>query len=294
MMSLLITGANGQLGLAIQKECKNRGIPCIPTDLRSSQRLDITDRDAVRSWFQRDFIDLVINCAAYTDVDMAETDPERAFMVNGMGPKHLAMAANELSIPLVHFSTDYVFDGNKGSPYQVGDMPNPISVYGESKRLGEEMVLNHIQQLFLIRLSWLFGRGGEHFLNRVLGWSKERDVLRIVEDQVSSPSYCEDVAQAVMDLLQHKVYGVYHMANFGSCSRFTWAEHILSAIGWKGTLVPAKRQEFESPAIRPSFCALDCSSSERVLGYRLPSWKDAVDRYLEKDRESECMGYSGG
>ncbi len=296
MMRVLITGANGQLGLAIQKACRIRGIAFIPTDLcppqgvttntgRKTETLDITDPDAVRSGFQRHSIDLVINCAAYTDVDKAETDSERAFLVNGMGPKTLAMAANEQGIPLVHFSTDYVFDGNKDSPYQIGDRPNPISVYGKSKRFGEEMVLNHTQQLVLIRLSWLFGPSGNHFIRKVLGWSKEKDVLRIVDDQTSSPSYGQDVAMAVVDLLQHKVYGVYHMANFGSCSRYAWAKYVLESVGWKGTLVPANSQEFPHLARRPAFSVLDCSCTERVLGYRFSSWEDAVDRYLEKESE---------
>jgi len=296
-MKILICGANGQLGRAIQNECAIRGINVIPTDYPLGDNrtlhpfpsglgnLDITKFPELKSFFLENPCDAIINCAAYNDVDEAERESEAAFLVNGFGAKNLAIMANQIQIPLVHFSTDYVFDGKKSSPYHVWDKPNPLSKYGESKLYGEELVARYTNRYFLVRLSWVFGDGRTNFVKKVLEWSKDKEELKIVEDQVSSPSYTVDLASAILDLTATGEYGTYHLSNTGYCSRYEWSAHILKQTGWKGRLIPVKSAEFPTAAKRPFYSALSDYETKRVLGYGLPDWKDATQRFLKQYRE---------
>ncbi len=278
-MVILITGAHGQLGQDIQKECENRGIPCIAAN---SHILDITDTQAVRIFVKNHAPDTIINCAAYTAVDDAETEWRRAYLVNGIGVRNLALAARDAGAVLVHYSTDYVFDGRSTLPYTIADAPNPLSQYGKSKLLGEQEVLTHSDRFFLIRTSWVFGRGNVNFPRKVLEWSKDRDALSIVNDQVSSPTYTRDLARATIDLCETGYFGLYHITNKGSCSRYEWTRFILETIDWKGSLSPAQSSDFPTPASRPPFSVLDNFGSPEVLGYDLPSWETATENFLKE------------
>jgi len=319
-MRILIAGANGQLGQDLQKECDRRGIDYVATDYLAGgalhvacgseslddkpratshehgtdssnlpncksakplTHLDITDLKSVRDTVLRTNPDAIVNCAAYNAVDMAEEDWKNAFFVNAIGPKNLAIAASERGIPLMHFSTDYVFDGKKGSPYFVWDEPKPLSKYGQSKLYGEQLVSLFSNRCFVVRLSWVFGAGNSNFVKKILEWSKGKDELKVVDDQISSPAYTVDLSRAVVDLLETEAYGIYHMTNTGYCSRYEWAKYILELSGWKGKVIPVKSTEFKTAAQRPEFSAMDTFPLRETIGYELPDWKDATERFLK-------------
>jgi dTDP-4-dehydrorhamnose reductase len=278
-MKILVTGSQGQLGQDIVNQCKIRNIEYEATN---SKTLDITDQKSVYETVKKYNPDIIFNCAAYNAVDLAEEQWRKAFSVNGLGVKHLALAANEYGSVLVHYSTDYVFDGQNNRPYTVVDAPHPISRYGESKLYGENVVRDLCHRYFLIRVSWLFGKGNANFVSKVLDWSRERTEIRIVDDQISSPTYTVDLAKATLDLVSTRSFGLYHITNTGACSRYEWARYILEKAGWTGRLLRAKSSEFKTPAHRPAYSVLDNFGTLETLGYPLPTWQDATSRYLRE------------
>lgn len=278
-MRILITGAEGQLGGEFARLCAAGGHDAAAFGRAS---LDISDFGAVFGKVAEIGPDVVINCAAFNDVDGAETRWEDAFMVNGIGVKHLALAARKHGAVLVHFSSDYVFGGDARRPYTIADLPDPVNMYGQSKLLGEEMLAGHGSRYFLVRTSWVFGRGRHSFPLKVLEWASRGSVIKVVDDQVSSPTYATDLALAVMKLLDTKNFGTYHVTNSGSCSRYEWARHILGTINWQGEIVPAKSGEFATPAVRPAYSVLDNFPLARTIGGLLPTWQDATERFLKE------------
>ncbi|MCD6319806.1 MAG: dTDP-4-dehydrorhamnose reductase [Candidatus Desulfofervidaceae bacterium] len=279
-MEILITGANGQLAQDIWRLAEAKGWI---VKAFVHQQLDITNYTQVKEAITFLKPDVVINCAAYNAVDEAETNWRQAFLVNGIGPRHLATICENLTIPLVHFSTDFVFDGQKNTPYTIADTPSPLSKYGLSKFLGEQEIVRLTHHYYLIRVSWVFGLKGKvgvNFIKKIISWAKDKKRLRIVTDQTSSPSYTEDIAKAVLDLIQTGQYGLYHLTNTGYCSRYEWARFILKTIKWSGELLPAKSKDFPTPAQRPVFSALDSFPLKHILGYELPSWQEATERFL--------------
>lgn len=280
-MKVLITGANGQLGQGIYTLCQKNHINCIAA---GSKELDISRESEVQPFVKNNPVDCIVNCAAYNAVDLAETEWKKAYLVNGLGVRNLALAANAVGAVLVHFSTDYVFDGIASVPYTIADSPRPISRYGQSKLLGEMMTRDIADTFLLIRTSWVFGKGNENFPKKILGWSKNKTELKVVDDQVASPTYTADLAKATLDLILKHARGMYHITNSGSCSRYEWAEFILAKTGWKGNLVRGSSDEFISAAQRPAYSVLDNFGTPEILGYSLPDWKDATERFL-KDLE---------
>lgn len=274
-MNVLITGANGQLGQEFQKLFTNEHISFIPTDYKE---LDITDIDAIRKIIKENKFTHIINCAAYNAVDKAEEDWRTAYSVNGLAVRNLAIAANEISAEIVHYSTDYVFDGKKDTPYTIYDDPNPINKYGESKFLGEKNIAL-ANKYYLLRVSWVFGTGNINFAKKVIGWSKKTDHIRISDDEISSPTYAVDLVKATLEILKKKVYGLYHVSNT-SCSRYDWGKYILEKINWKGKLERAKALEFNLPAKRPGYSVLDNYGLNETIGYEMPTWQNATDRFL--------------
>lgn len=280
-MKILITGANGQLGKDFQKYLKEDNIEYIPTD---TPDLDITRLKQLRQFTEENKnITHIINCAAYNAVDKAEEEWKKAFCINGLGVRNLALISNEINAELIHYSTDYVFSGDKGSKYTIYDTPNPINKYGESKALGEKELLL-AKKRYLIRVSWVFGTGNTNFAKKVINWSKNKDELRIVDDEISSPTYTKDLVKATMNLINLKAYGTYHITN-SSCSRYEWAEYILKKLNWKGKLHKAKKEEFDLPAKRPDYAVLDNFGYKEMTGQQMPEWKDATGRFLEELRE---------
>ncbi len=279
LMNILITGVHGQLGRDVYDLCRRNGHDVIA--LRHED-LDITRYDEVIDEIKAIKPDFIINCAAYNAVDLAEREWEKAYFVNGIGPKNLSLAANEVNAVLVHYSTDYVFNGKSFRPYTIVDHPDPINRYGESKLLGEQMVCRHATHYYLVRVSWVFGLGNINFVKKVLEWSDKSDTITIVTDQTASPTYTHDLAKATLDLMQTDQYGLYHCTNTGHCSRFEFAAYILEQVGWTGNLNPGKSSDFQTPANRPGFSVLDNFGLKEVVGYNLPSWQDATKRFLHE------------
>ncbi len=279
-MKVLITGANGQLGQEFQKKFNQLKITYIPTDY---QELDITNIEQIRNLVQKEKdITHIINCAAYNNVDKAEEEWEKAYTINGLGVRNLAIVSNEINAELIHYSTDYVFAGTK-KEYTIYDEPDPINKYGESKALGEKEI-RQAHKYYLIRVSWLFGIGNENFPKKVIKWSQNNNELKIVTDEKSAPTYTVDLVEATLELLKHKVYGLYHITNT-PCTRYEWAEYILKLIGWNGTLKQAKRSDFNLPATRPETSVLNNFGYNQVTGKQMPDWKNATKRFLKE------MGY---
>ena len=284
-MKYLITGAYGQLGYAFRSILSEKGEVIF---LFGKEELDITDLRSIRETVEKIKPNYIINCAAYNAVDKAEEDWETAYLVNGIGPRNLAITCQEKDIPLVHYSTDYVFDGKKGSPYTIADEPNPINQYGKSKLLGERFVQSLCNRYLLIRTSWVFGPGGKknsNFVDKVLSWAEKSDHLKIVDDEISSPTYTFDLAKATLEILAQRAWGLYHITNKESCSRYEWAKVILETMGWEGTLVPAKSDDFQTNTVRPKLSFLNSSHliSPKI---NIERWEIATSRFLKSWRES--------
>lgn len=270
-MRLLITGADGQLATDLRGVLQGEVYPARRHDL------DITDRDEVFRRLEQIRPAWVINAAAYNDVDGAETDAEHAFAVNGRGPGNLAEAAAVSGASIVHISTDYVFDGEKGSAYTEDDAPNPINAYGRSKREGEMRVLASGASACVIRTAWLYGRHGTNFVKTVLAASKAGKPLRMVTDQVGSPTWTVDLANAIVALMNSPARGLFHVTNAGACSRYEQAKAIL---GTTANLVPITSKESHRPTRRPTNSSLTSTRWSAAGFTPLPAWQDALARFL--------------
>ena len=282
-MKILLTGSNGQLGHDFKKIFNKKNIKYIATDYKE---LDITsDKDLNKFFQENEEITHVINCAAYNDVDKAENDP-KTWLLNAEAPKNLALIANKIGAIFVTYSSDFVFDGLEKEPYTEKDILNPISEYSKSKVQGEKMVLESCKRSFVIRTSWLFGIGGNNFNKQVINWSKSRNELNIVDDQVSVPTYSMDLAEFSWKLIQTEKFGLYHITNDGIASKYDQAKYVLGKIGWKGTLGRAKTAAFNLPAKRPAYSKLDSSKVEKLLGEKIPTWQSGIDRFLEEMKEN--------
>lgn len=278
-MKFLVTGADGQLGGEFARELEKRKLDYLAL---GREDLDITDFKRVQKIVASFKPDYLINCAAYNDVDKAEEDWQTAFLINGMGPKNLAVTSLRENYTLIHYSTDYVFDGKKNSPYTIADTPAPINNYGRSKLLGENCVRDFAGKYFLIRLSAVFGSNPKaSFPLKLISLAKEKKELKIVDDQIFSPTFVGDVVKATLDLIETGQYGLYHMTNSGYCSRYEWAKYILEKIGWQGKLLRAKSEDFSSPALRPRFSVLDNFPLKNIIGYELSHWKEATEKFVE-------------
>ena len=282
-MKILLTGSNGQLGHDFKKIFNKKNIEYIATD---HKELDITNDEDLNRFFQEnEGITHVINCAAYNNVDKAETD-KKVWLLNAEAPKKLAEFSKKIGAIFVTYTTDFVFDGEKNSPYVEGDKTNGISEYGKSKAQGEKDVLEAYDKSFVIRTSWVFGIANNNFNKQVINWSKSRNELNIVDDQVSVPTYSMDLAEFSWKLIQTEKFGLYHITNDGIASKYDQAKYVLEKIGWKGTLGKAKTADFNLPAKRPAYSKLDSSKVEKLLGEKIPTWQSGIDRFLEEMKEN--------
>ncbi len=282
-MKILLTGSNGQLGHDFKKIFDRKNIEYIATD---HKELDITNDEDLNRFFQEnEGITHVINCAAYNDVDKAETD-KKVWLLNAEAPKKLAEFSKKIGAIFVTYTTDFVFDGKKNSPYMEDDKTNGVSEYGKSKAQGEKDVLEAYDRSFVIRTSWVFGIANNNFNKQVINWSKSRNELNIVDDQVSVPTYSMDLAEFSWKLIQTEKFGLYHITNDGIASKYDQAKYVLEKIGWKGTLGRAKTADFNLPAKRPAYSKLDSSKVEKLLGEKIPTWQSGIDRFLEEMKEN--------
>jgi dTDP-4-dehydrorhamnose reductase len=280
-VKILIAGASGQLAQEFQ-----RVLPVLGHDVNapSEESLDISNSAVVKDVLETHRADVVLNCAAYNNVDKAEKeDYDTAYRVNALGPKNLALACRESGALLVHYSTDYVFDGRKEDFYTEDDMPSPINCYGETKRAGELFVINEAKQYLLFRLSWVFGDGKQNFLYKLAEWARENPVLKIVSDQVSVPTYTEDIVRVTMLAIEKQLIGLYNLTNGGYASRYEVARYFLKKIGANNIVLPVTTDLFPAPAKRPYFSAMSNAKITSELKYEIPDWENAVDRYLKKN-----------
>jgi dTDP-4-dehydrorhamnose reductase len=280
----LVTGAGGQLGSALVARLAERGLPATGFD----RRLDVTDAAAVRSALEALRPAVVLNAAAYTDVDGCERDPARAKAVNAEAPAGLAAVCGELGARLVHVSTDYVFDGRGSLPLPEEAPVGPLSEYGRSKLGGERAVLQASPAFLVARTSWVFGRGRNFIRSVCARAAAVRDdpakgPLRVVEDQVGSPTWAEDLARGLLALVERGARGLYHLANRGAASRYELARFALDAAGFPDLEIQSVRTvDFPLPAQRPLYTVLDCGRAAQ-RGVRLPPWTEAVRGYLEAE-----------
>ncbi|MBI5093667.1 MAG: dTDP-4-dehydrorhamnose reductase [Candidatus Hydrogenedentes bacterium] len=281
-MRTLILGSKGQLGRELLRVFAVDG-PAQGVDL---PELDISNAVAVARLLDGAAPDLIINAAAYTNVEAAEEDREAAFRANEDGARHVAEAASIRKVPVVYYSTDYVFGGSKTTPYEPQDAISPIGVYAKSKAAGEKATVGANPRHFIIRTAWLYGPGGNNFVEKILRAAGTRPELRVVSDEVGSPTHTEDLAQATRALCKTVAFGVYHAVNEGSCSRFEFAQAILSLAGVKTPVKPCMSSEFPTKAERPLYSVLSNAKLERVCGHRMRPWKAALERYLQRRENS--------
>lgn len=277
-MIIAVTGARGMLGTDIAAEMDNRGHEVLPL---GKNEMDVTDLTKIKKIFRRERPDVIINCAAYTDVEGSEDNPQLAVSVNGLGPRNLALVCSEYDIDLIHISTDYVFDGRKEGAYSIFDSTAPLNVYGFSKMLGERYVAALLHRYYLIRTSWLFGLSGDNFVEKTLRLSKERSELHMVEDQLGSPTYTADLARLVGDLIKTRCFGIYHATNRGTTSWCDFAREIVAQTGLDVNIRPLKTADFNNRAARPLNSLLDPFPLQETVGYLLPPWEEGLARYLD-------------
>jgi dTDP-4-dehydrorhamnose reductase len=244
------------------------------------KEMDITQPDAVRKTIRAFQPVLILHCAAFTRVDDCEDDPARAFAVNGAGAGHVAQAASEIGAKMVHFSTDYIFDGTQATPYDEEAAVHPLSVYGESKLEGERQVRKYQPDALIVRTQWLYGKGGAHFVGTILKLAARPTPLRVVDDQTGSPTWTEDLSEATLALIEQGATGTFHCVNAGSCSWHTFACQILKEAGVTAPVLPCTTSAFPRPARRPAYSVLSTAKAQTVLGGPLPPWEVALRRFI--------------
>jgi dTDP-4-dehydrorhamnose reductase len=282
-MKILLLGKNGQLGWELA-----RCLPPLGEVLALDYpEIDLSQPDSIRAVIRAVAPRLILNATAYTAVDQAEGQWDLSYAINGAAPGILAEEAHSLGAALIHYSTDYVFDGSKGRPYCESDSPNPLNVYGKSKLRGEQAIQAVGGACIVLRTAWVYSLRGDSFVRKVLQWARQNETLRVVEDQVSNPTWARMLAQATALLLTRGVdavkdhAGLYHLAGRGHASRLDWARQILkldprSSEQVVKEIVPARTSDFPTPAQRPLFSALDCSLFEETFGIALPPWETAL------------------
>lgn len=273
-MKVLITGAGGMLGRDVALAAANAGHDVIACD---RIELDITDAEALRDRFELDRPAVIFNCAAWTDVDGAETAEEEATRINGEGAGNVAAAAAEIGAEIVHISSDYVFDGNKREPYVEDDATGPTSAYGRSKLAGEVAVAAANKRHFIVRTSWLFGIGGANFVETMLRLAADHDEVLVVHDQVGSPTYTWHLAYGLVKLIEGAAYGIHHMSAAGSCSWFDFAREIFDQAEIDCRVLSSTTEMLGRPAPRPAYSVLGSARNQRI---ELPSWRDGLAGYL--------------
>ena len=283
MQRVALIGANGMLAAAIRK--------LAPADYAIQTYdlpdFDLTDKTQVLA-LRANAPDIIINCAAFTNVDGCETQQELAMQVNGAGPGLLAELARQTGAVLLHISTDFVFDGHKTSPYLEDDLPNPLSVYGKSKLAGEQQIQqSDLDKYFIIRTSWLYGAGGSNFVETIIRLAKERSELKIVADQRGTPTWTEDLARAIFALLRGDRYGLYHYSNDGECSWHEFACEIINQVRFVEALQVKEVQQIPTegyplPAVRPKYSVLSKEKIKQATGLAIPFWQLSLKTYLTK------------
>ena len=276
-MKIIVTGAKGQLGTDGVSELNAREFVYISVDLRE---LDITDSDAVESFVSQSGADAVIHCAAFTNVDIAETERETCHRVNAEGTLNIARSCAKHDIKMLYISTDYVFSGEGEKPFETDSATMPCNYYGVSKLEGEKAVSENCKKYFIVRVSWVFGENGKNFVKTMLRLSKEREEITVVNDQIGSPTYTKDLSKLLCDMIVTDKYGVYHATNEGFCSWAEFAAKIMELAGAKTRIIPVTSSEYKSVAKRPANSRLSKKSLDNNGFERLPDWQKALESFL--------------
>ena len=297
-MKILITGANGQLGNELVCVLKNgfseigpiniqyKNCETISTDV---SLLDITDTKNVNCFFKKNLPDIVINCAAMTDVDGCEDNLEMAMKINAIGPAILARACNKIGAKFVHISTDYVFNGNNPAPYREWDSCSPNSVYGKSKLLGENYLREQTNKYFIIRTAWLYGTVGNNFVKTILNLAKEKKEIKVVCDQIGNPTNANDLSHHILKVALTNDYGIYHCTGCGDVSWYDFASLIVEYAQLNCKVLPCSTEEFPRKANRPRFSSLDNLMLRCTVGNEMRPWKDALFSYINKLKKGNVL-----
>ena len=283
MKKVLVTGANGQLGSDLRSISPSfKNLRFFFTDVED---LNISDFDVLDNFFNNSAIDFVVNCAAYTQVDKAETDKELAMQLNAVAPGYLADLSVKYKYKLIHISTDFVFDGTQNTPYTEEDKPKPIGYYGETKLAGEEAVKQKAPDSIIIRTSWLYSSFGNNFVKTMLRLGKDRGLMKVVYDQAGTPTYARDLAAAIIQIISFpgndKISGMFHYSNEGVISWYDFAQAIYEIKRIKCIVNPIRTVEYPTPTKRPAYSVLDKAKIKTTFGLEIPYWRDSL---------RECMG----
>ncbi|HPM42880.1 MAG TPA: dTDP-4-dehydrorhamnose reductase [Candidatus Omnitrophota bacterium] len=296
MKRVLITGSSGMLGCDLSRELR-KSYEVFGADILArrssfvvrSLKADITDAGSVAEVIKKTRSDIVIHAAAWTDVDACELEPKKAYRINSTGTKNVALACKKFGVPLIYISTDFVFSGNKKTPYKESDKPYPLGVYADSKLQGEKAVENILKSYFIVRTSWLYGRCGKNFVDTIIAKAERERSIKVVDDQVGSPTCAKDLSAAIHKLLDRFFtgyglrvtgYGTYHVSNSGAVSWYDYARTILRITRLKTKVIPISSKELARPAKRPVMSVMDCSKFEKFTGFKMRNWKIALKDYL--------------
>lgn len=288
--TILVTGADGQLGREMQIASRGSRNRFIFTDIAGEhERLDITDPQAIADIVRENHVNVIVNCAAYTNVDKAETDPETANLLNNIAAGNLADAMKAVNGTLIHISTDYVFQGDRNIPCREDWPTEPLGVYGKTKLAGEKSIEARGCASIIIRTAWLYSPFGKNFVKTMRDLTSSRESLKVVFDQVGTPTYAGDLAEAICRIIetgQLDKTGIYHFSNEGVCSWFDFAKAICAMSGNTCDIRPCHSDEFPSPVARPHFSVLDKTKIKQTFGIRIPYWTDSLKRCIEEIENS--------
>lgn len=292
-MKILITGSKGMLATQVITDLE-RGyteLGEVPAALKGAQlvladvdELDITDKAATEAFIAQHNPDIVINCAAYTNVDGCESNQDTAFMVNAIGSRNLAIACENTGAKLVHVSTDYVFRGDEPTPRREYDMPWPISAYGKTKYAGEQFVRQYCKKSFIVRTAWLYGYNGKNFVKTMVWLAKEKGGAKVVNDQHGNPTNAADLSHHLLKIAASEEYGTYHCTGGGECTWFEFAAEIARLAGYEGVMSPCTSEEFPTPTKRPAYSSLDNMMLRVTVGDEMRHWKDALKAYFDNQK----------
>lgn len=284
-MKVLVVGAQGMLAHDVVPVLGQAGHQVVACDIRAAaeagiRALDITHLDEIRVLLREIRPDVVVNCAAYTNVDAAESDEDAAYRINALGPWNLAIACQEQGAALMHVSTDYVFDGLKGGSYDEYDRPNPQGVYGRSKLAGELHIQQVMSRFYIVRTAWLYGHGGKNFVETILNAAKERPELRVVDDQWGCPTWARELARVMVDVIETERFGLYHATGQGECTWWGFASQILQSAGLATPVLTQTTEELNRPAPRPRYSVMRNRALEMTGIALMPDWRDSLVAYL--------------
>lgn len=285
-MRVFVTGVKGQLGHDVVGELEKRGMEAIGVDI---DEMDITDASEVDRIIKEAAPDAVIHCAAYTAVDAAEENEAVCRRVNADGPRNIAKVCRDLDIKMIYISTDYVFGGQGERPWEPEDERDPKSVYGRTKYEGELAVQELLEKYFIVRIAWVFGINGKNFVKTMLNLSRTHDTIRVVNDQFGSPTYTYDLARLLVDMALTDKYGIYHATNEGVCSWYDFACAIFREAGVRVNVLPVSTEEYGAKASRPANSRMSKDKLSENGFERLPSWQDALKRYVAALRDSQQL-----